>query len=200
MYKQGFQLRIGGDGLYKPGICLPAVHVVGHHQAAGTEQRHQFLEIINVAGLIGIQEQEVDGLLQFGYLFMSIPEHQGDPVIHSGPFKIFTGESGPSFINFVGSQFAPGAAQPEIKPGTQELSNHMLAALEHRRACLLGTHGMICYHTDLDRVLQLGVEVEALARQYHYARQNGEPVLLDAAQMRAVLDSFADYGKQPDAE
>ncbi len=84
--------------------------------------------------------------------------------------------------------------------GTQELSDHMLAALEERRACLLGTHGMICYHDDLDRVLRLGVEVEALARQYHVARQGGEPVLLDAVQMQAVLEKFADYGKQPDRE
>ncbi len=84
--------------------------------------------------------------------------------------------------------------------GTQELSDHMLSALEHRRACLLGTHGMICYHDDLDRVLRLGVEVEALARQYHVARQGGEPVLLDAEQMQAVLEKFADYGKQPDVE
>ncbi len=84
--------------------------------------------------------------------------------------------------------------------GTQALSEAMLAALEDRRACLLGTHGMICYHEDLDRVLKLGIEVETLARQYHYARQGGEPVLLDAGEMRAVLQQFADYGQQPDRE
>ncbi|MDJ0776429.1 MAG: class II aldolase/adducin family protein [Gammaproteobacteria bacterium] len=80
--------------------------------------------------------------------------------------------------------------------GSQELSDNMLAALEDRRACLLGTHGMICYHDDLDRVLRLGVEIEALAKQYHFACQGGQPVLLDTQQMRAVLDRFADYGKQ----
>ena len=84
--------------------------------------------------------------------------------------------------------------------GTQELSDAMLAALGDRRACLLGTHGMICYHDDLERVLRLGVEVEALAKQYHFARQGGEPVLLHAEQMQAVLEKFAHYGKQPDAQ
>lgn len=81
--------------------------------------------------------------------------------------------------------------------GTRQLSDRMLAALEDRRACLLGTHGMICYHDDLERVLRLAVEVEALARQYWHARQLGEPVILDDAQMREVIERFASYGLQP---
>ena len=80
--------------------------------------------------------------------------------------------------------------------GTQALSDAMLAALADRRACLLGTHGMICYHDNLDRVLQLGVEVETLARQYWYARQAGDPVILSDAEMDAVLEKFAGYGRQ----
>ena len=78
--------------------------------------------------------------------------------------------------------------------GTQQLSDHMLAALADRRACLLGTHGMICYHDDLERVLWLGIEVETLARQYWHARQLGEPVILDDRQMAEVLERFASYG------
>ena len=83
--------------------------------------------------------------------------------------------------------------------GSQELSDAMLEALGDRRACLLGTHGMICYHEDLAQVLRLGVEVESLARQYHFARQGGKPVLLSDAQMAAVLERFDTYGKQPDS-
>ena len=81
--------------------------------------------------------------------------------------------------------------------GTQELSDHMLAALAGRRACLLGTHGMICFHDDLDKALWLAVEVEALARQYWHARQAGDPVILTSAQMQEVLQKFSGYGKQP---
>ena len=81
--------------------------------------------------------------------------------------------------------------------GTQSLSDNMLTALNGRRACLLGTHGMICYHDNLDRVLLLGIEIESLARQYWHARQLGEPVLLDDAQMTEVLERFKSYGKQP---
>ena len=81
--------------------------------------------------------------------------------------------------------------------GTQTLSDHMLEALGDRRACLLGTHGMICYHDNLEKVLDLGIEVEALARQYWHARQLGEPVLLSKDEMNAVLNQFSNYGKQP---
>lgn len=80
--------------------------------------------------------------------------------------------------------------------GTQLLSDNMLAALDGRRACLLGTHGMICYHDSLDKVLLLGIEIESLARQYWHACQLGEPVLLDDAQMTEVLERFKSYGKQ----
>jgi len=81
--------------------------------------------------------------------------------------------------------------------GTQELSDHMLQALIDRRACLLGTHGMICFHDNLDKALWLGVEVETLAKQYWHARQAGDPVILSRAQMDEVQQQFADYGKQP---
>ena len=79
--------------------------------------------------------------------------------------------------------------------GTQQLSDNMLDALAGRRACLLGTHGMICFHDDLDSVLWLGIEVETLARQYWHARQLGEPVLLDAEQMADVMEKFKTYSR-----
>ena len=81
--------------------------------------------------------------------------------------------------------------------GTQALSDNMLSALRDRRACLLGTHGMICFHDDLDKALWLGVEVETLARQYWHALQLGEPVILSETQMQQVAAQFDDYGKQP---
>jgi L-fuculose-phosphate aldolase len=84
--------------------------------------------------------------------------------------------------------------------GTQQLSDNMLSALRDRKACLLGTHGMICYHDDLTRVLQLAIEVESLAQQYWYARQAGNPVILSGDEMQQVLDKFTDYGKQPQSK
>jgi len=81
--------------------------------------------------------------------------------------------------------------------GTQDLSDTMLKALADRRACLLGTHGMICFHDNLDKTLWLAVEVETLAKQYWHACQAGVPVLLSDGQMAEVLEKFKSYGKQP---
>ncbi|MHA1565310.1 MAG: class II aldolase/adducin family protein [Alphaproteobacteria bacterium] len=82
--------------------------------------------------------------------------------------------------------------------GTQELSDYMLAALKDRKACLLGTHGMICFGSSLESGLWLAVEVEALARQYWHACQVGKPYILTAAEMQPVLEAFgAGYAKRP---
>lgn len=80
--------------------------------------------------------------------------------------------------------------------GTQALSDTMVAALQDRKACILANHGMICFEATLDKALGLAIEVEGLARQYHHARQLGEPVILSDAEMAEVLEKFKTYGKQ----
>lgn len=82
---------------------------------------------------------------------------------------------------------------PYATYGTQELSDHALAALEGRKACLLANHGMIALGPNLDAALALAVEVETLARQYLLALQCGGPKLLTRAQMAEALAKFADY-------
>jgi L-fuculose-phosphate aldolase len=77
--------------------------------------------------------------------------------------------------------------------GTQALSDHALAALEGRRACLLAHHGMIATGASLDAALALAVEVESLARAYAVALQLGGPALLPADEMERVLVRFSDY-------
>jgi len=79
--------------------------------------------------------------------------------------------------------------------GTQELSNHVLAALADRRACLLANHGMIAAGRDLDHALAVCVEVESLCEQYWRARQIAEPRHLSAAQMDEVMEQFKSYGQ-----
>ena len=77
--------------------------------------------------------------------------------------------------------------------GTQELSDNLLHTLKESRACLLAHHGLICYASDLAGVLDLGIEIEALAKMYVQALQVGEPPLLSSLEMSAVLDRFGEY-------
>ncbi len=81
--------------------------------------------------------------------------------------------------------------------GTQALSDHAVAALSGRKACLLAHHGMIAVGTTLTSALALAVEVETLAEMYWRALQIGEPALLSDAEMAVVIEKFAHYG-QPD--
>ncbi len=83
--------------------------------------------------------------------------------------------------------------------GSAALSEHALAALDGRRACLLANHGMIAAGADLAAALALAVEVETLAAQYARALQLGKPKLLSKAEMKRVLAKFAaGYGYDSD--
>jgi L-fuculose-phosphate aldolase len=79
--------------------------------------------------------------------------------------------------------------------GTQELSDHAVAALAGRRACLLANHGMIALGASLEGALALAVEVETLAEMYWRALQIGEPVPLSDMEMDKVLEKFRTYGQ-----
>jgi len=79
--------------------------------------------------------------------------------------------------------------------GTQALSDHAVSALAGRSACLLANHGMIALGGTLDETLALAIEVETLAEMYWRVLQIGEPKLLPADEMAAVLQKFATYGQ-----
>jgi L-fuculose-phosphate aldolase len=79
--------------------------------------------------------------------------------------------------------------------GTQALSDHAVAALTERRACLLSHHGMIAVGSTLDAALALAVQVETLAEMYWRALQVGEPALLPEDEMRSVLAAIVAYRK-----
>lgn len=75
--------------------------------------------------------------------------------------------------------------------GGQALSDHALAALEGRKACLLAHHGLIACGQDLTHALDIAVEVETLAAQYLTACALGPPPLLSDVEIDAVLDKIA---------
>lgn len=86
--------------------------------------------------------------------------------------------------------------------GTQELSDAAIAALDGRRACLLGQHGQISIGKTLAETLWLATEVETLARLYVQALPLGEPPVLSDAEMERVIDQMKrmSYGHGPEPE
>jgi L-fuculose-phosphate aldolase len=82
---------------------------------------------------------------------------------------------------------------PYATYGTQELAQHVVAALDGRKACLLAHHGMIAADETLEAALAVAVEVETLAEMYWRALQIGEPQLLSDAEMENVLERFRTY-------
>jgi L-fuculose-phosphate aldolase len=83
--------------------------------------------------------------------------------------------------------------------GTAELSRNALKAMKDRQACLLANHGMIAAGPNLERAMWLAVELETLARQYFYALQTGDMVLLSEEEIDGVRKSFAGYAPKPAA-
>ena len=79
--------------------------------------------------------------------------------------------------------------------GTEALAEHAVAALDDRMACLLANHGQIALGETPMKALAMAQEIETLAAQYCAALQIGAPVLLDAAEMRRVLEKFKSYGQ-----
>jgi len=80
--------------------------------------------------------------------------------------------------------------------GEQELSDHALAALQGRKACLLGNHGMIALGTDLADALAVAEEVEFVCEIYWRTLQAGGPHILTAQQMHDVKLKFVEYKKR----
>lgn len=80
--------------------------------------------------------------------------------------------------------------------GTQALADHALAALEGRRACLLANHGVIAIGARLESAWALAQDVESLAGQYlDLLASRLSPVILTQDEMKAVVEKFADYGR-----
>lgn len=80
--------------------------------------------------------------------------------------------------------------------GTRELSNHVLKALEDRKACLMAHHGLTCFENDLSKVLALAIEVEHLATVYCQILSIGEADILSDIEMDVVIKKFSTYGVQ----
>ena len=80
--------------------------------------------------------------------------------------------------------------------GEQNLSDLALEALQDRKACLLGNHGMIALGKDLSDALSVALEVEFLCEIYWRTLQAGGPQILTEQQMYEVKQKFVEYKKR----
>ena len=80
--------------------------------------------------------------------------------------------------------------------GTAELAANVVAGIGNYNAVLLANHGLITVGSDLKSAFDAAEEIELVARIYYQARSIGEPVLVTAEQMSAVMDKFGSYGQQ----
>jgi len=80
--------------------------------------------------------------------------------------------------------------------GTSELSDHVIKAMENRKACLMAHHGLTCFAEDLPGALALAIEIEQLAAVYSRILSIGEAKILDDEEMAKVLKKFSSYGVQ----
>ena len=88
---------------------------------------------------------------------------------------------------------------PYATYGTEELSKNALAALDGRLGCLLANHGAIACGVTLRKAFWLMSEMEVLARQFIMAKQAGEPVVIDDAEIANVIEKFKSYGPKAKA-
>ncbi len=83
--------------------------------------------------------------------------------------------------------------------GTEALSMAVAGAFAQRDACLMANHGLVAGGATLAQAMKVLQEVESLCEVYLKALAVGEPALLSAAEMAAVVEKFSHYGKTASA-
>lgn len=80
--------------------------------------------------------------------------------------------------------------------GTEALSDHVVAGLTNRNACLMANHGLAAVAASADAALNLAAEVETLAQMYIAVLALGRVHVLPDVEMDTVLAKFRGYGQR----
>jgi L-fuculose-phosphate aldolase len=81
--------------------------------------------------------------------------------------------------------------------GSEALARHVRDTMGTAyNAVLLANHGLVAVGADLSRAFDTAEEIEFVARVFCQAKAIGDPVTLDAAEMRRVIEKFKTYGRQ----
>ncbi len=86
-------------------------------------------------------------------------------------------------------------------PGTKELAEHAVTALQDRNAVLLANHGMVGVGSDLNEALIVCKAVEKAAQVYLLAKISGSPYIFSDEEVKELRSRFKKaYGQNPERE
>lgn len=114
--EERFEGWVGGDGFDEVGVGLPGIHVMGDDESTRAEFGEEFLEVIEVAFLIGIEEEQVDGSVELGDFLVGVALDQRDEVFDLGTFEVSAGLGCSARVDFIGREFALGLFESEAEP------------------------------------------------------------------------------------
>jgi L-fuculose-phosphate aldolase len=91
----------------------------------------------------------------------------------------------------------PVQVAPYVTPGTQELAEAIVAALEGRSGVLLQNHGALTTGESLEEAYSRSVTLEWLCALYYRATAFGGPRLLSDEEMEGLAAVMDTYGRSP---
>lgn len=171
--------------------------------ASGLAYEHmQANEVVFVDGQGQAQHNSLEPSSEWRFhhdIYMNFPQAAGIVHCHSRHATALACDNReiPAFHYMVA---AAGGKKIPIAPyalfGTQELSDHVVAALDGYKATLMEHHGLVAFGADVGKALDLAREVEELAAQYICVLGLGGGQVLSDRQMDEVIKRFKTYGRQ----
>ncbi len=119
--ESGLEVRIGRDRLDVPRIGHPLGHVMGDDQPPRLDQGEEFFQVVDITGLVGVEEEDVDRLLELFDVFVRVPLDDGDHIGHAGTLEILAGQGEPLFADVERRQLTVGLFQCQTAPDSRAL-------------------------------------------------------------------------------
>ena len=89
---------------------------MGYDQSARTYQRQELIEIVNVALLVCIEEQDIDWLFELRDFLVGVALYERHHLIDTGTFEVLAGQRRSPGVNLMGGQLATCLLKREAEP------------------------------------------------------------------------------------
>lgn len=118
-----------------------------------------------------------------------------DAIVHTHPVWSTVVGTLVDEVPLIHYMLAPCGGAVRVAPyaqfGSEELAQNVRRALEGRRGVLMRNHGALTYGATLDEAYEASVYLEWVCEVWAKAKTIGDPTLLTAEQVAAVVASFA---------